>query len=1032
MPKVLRWKGLSVLDKFFSARGHEAVDADERVERDARIAALANFTRARLWETDADLNVTFVVGEYFFDELCPRENTLGRNITDIFGEHTVGPAHDAAMERLRRHEALREYRYRRRALDNTYIDIEANADPLFDANGVFTGYRGVSVNVTAEVRAERDAEYERSRLREALGAIPDGFAVYDEQDRLAAFNQAYKALYGDAVKIGATFREILERSQHLQNVTHREDGDADRWIARRASTEPGELPALEECLADGRWIRNLSLPMESGGRAELRTDITEIRKREEAERESRQRFMRLFEAAANGIFVTDLEGRFLDVNPAFCSLVGMSEEELLKSDFFSLIDPVDRDDARARRWELIRGECEHFTVERLWRVGNGEKIWTRNSVALVHDADGRPSQIVAICEDISERRREQQELAFLAQTRVDLINALPAHIALLDEDGTILEVNDQWRHFGLRNGYEGQAFGIGENYLEVCEAAAQQSSEEARAALDGLRAIINGEREAFELEYPCHGPDARRWFHLMARPVGIRPQSGEALQTVVMHVDITERVNAEMRLRESRDLLEIAGQTARLGGWKIELPSRELIWSEQACEIYGVEAGFSGPVTQWSERIVESDRERVLAAVEASISDGVPYDLEFRIRHSSGNLVWIRSVGWPIRNDAGGITRIQGSVQDITKQRELQEEHRSLAERLESVLGSISDIFFSLDRDWRFTYSNRAHETLIACPRDEILGQVLWEKFPQHVGTVLEDNLRFAMQSCERVEFTHFSEVTKKWLDITAYPTVEGLAIFAIDVTERLDYERRLAHAARLTSMGEMAASLAHEINQPLSAISMAAENALMEMEQPEADSGYVAEKLDAIVEQIEHTREVVNHVRSFAHRDDSPGAVFDPVEPCRAALKMFSQELAKLDIVVGTDFPDRDLRVFGHPVRLEQAVVNILGNARDAIVTRVENDPDAPRNISVRMEAQDDRVDIVIADSGGGIPENMLEKLFEPFETSKPSHKGTGLGMSIVHSVVSSMKGAVQAENAGEGARVTICLPLHKASDSF
>ncbi len=144
-------------------------------------------------------------------------------------------------------------------------------------------------------------------------------------------------------------------------------------------------------------------------------------------------------------------------------------------------------------------------------------------------------------------RRSNERLDALLENRRALINALPANIALLDSDGEIVEVNDQWRDFAEENGYAGPEGGIGVNYITLCEQATGEYAEEAPEVAQGLRDMLAGRRDRFSLEYPCHSPDTQRWFRLMANHVNARGNMAMA-GLVVMHVDVTERKLAEQQL----------------------------------------------------------------------------------------------------------------------------------------------------------------------------------------------------------------------------------------------------------------------------------------------------------------------------------------------------------------------------------------------------------------------------------------------------------------------------------------------------
>ncbi|MFN2332616.1 MAG: EAL domain-containing protein [Halomonas sp.] len=146
-------------------------------------------------------------------------------------------------------------------------------------------------------------------------------------------------------------------------------------------------------------------------------------------------------------------------------------------------------------------------------------------------------------------------------TRRALVDSLPAHIALLDGDGTVLDVNNQWRHFGTANDQRDTTFGVGSNYLSVCRASEGHCAEEAHDAADGLQAVLSGDRDSFTLEYPCHSPDQPRWFRLMAS----RLKADGMLGAVVMHVDITERKLAEKELKRQAYRDPLTGLANRLG-----------------------------------------------------------------------------------------------------------------------------------------------------------------------------------------------------------------------------------------------------------------------------------------------------------------------------------------------------------------------------------------------------------------------------------------------------------------------------------
>jgi PAS domain-containing protein len=148
-------------------------------------------------------------------------------------------------------------------------------------------------------------------------------------------------------------------------------------------------------------------------------------------------------------------------------------------------------------------------------------------------------------EQLQQKEVEQRHLA---ETQISILNALPAQIALLDSLGVIISVNEAWRLFAKSNELQGPEFFVGQNYLEICERASGDCSEEAHAAAIGIRQVLQGEVKDFAMEYPCHSPAEQRWFHLIVAPVNADRDTG----AVVMHINITERKLAEIALTDSQ------------------------------------------------------------------------------------------------------------------------------------------------------------------------------------------------------------------------------------------------------------------------------------------------------------------------------------------------------------------------------------------------------------------------------------------------------------------------------------------------
>ena len=271
-----------------------------------------------------------------------------------------------------------------------------------------------------------------------------------------------------------------------------------------------------------------------------------IKRHTVAVQESEKRYRTLIEQASDGIFLANRDQQYIEVNSALCSLLGYTREEILQltmSDItkLSLEGPL-------RMEELQDGKI--FLIEREIFRKDGRLVSVEISARQLPNGSYQ-----GIVRDITVRKQAGialQESERFAHATVD---ALSAHIAILDESGMILAVNHAWRVFSEANSPKGSDLKVyeGVNYLSVCEASSGPNSEEAPAIVAGIHAVMSGKQNKFSLEYPCHSPDEKRWF--IARVTRF-PGEG-AMRIVVAHENITKRLRAEEALAASEARLRV-------------------------------------------------------------------------------------------------------------------------------------------------------------------------------------------------------------------------------------------------------------------------------------------------------------------------------------------------------------------------------------------------------------------------------------------------------------------------------------------
>lgn len=247
------------------------------------------------------------------------------------------------------------------------------------------------------------------------------------------------------------------------------------------------------------------------------------------------------------------------------------------------------------------------------------------------------------------------------------------------------------------------------------------------------------------------------------------------------------------------------------------------------------------------------------------------------------------------------------------------------------------------------------------------------------------------------------------------------------DITETKRTESQLIHSAKLAIIGQMASGIAHELNQPLHIIRLATDLAL---DGQNNDLLVVEEEvkyLSKIRKQIDRMSEIINHMRVFARQDNTPHGSFSPIVSIKNALQLVEPQFNAEGIELKLDLPTACRPVVGATVPLEQVLLNILNNARQAIMLQRENHNDYQGVAKVELidDAKTSMVMIVISDDAGGIPDAELDQIFKAFYTTKEAGVGTGLGLSISSQIISSMNGSITVKNEDAGARFEITLPV-------
>jgi PAS domain S-box-containing protein len=434
----------------------------------------------------------------------------------------------------------------------------------------------------------------------------------------------------------------------------------------------------------------------------------------------------------------------------------------------------------------------------------------------------------------------------------------------------------------------------------------------------------------------------------------------------------------------------------------------------------------------WSEGVHPDDFERCLSVYVSSFDARKDFTMEYRLRRRDGVYRWILDTGVPQEDVDGTFLGYVGSCVDISDRRQAEEKFRSALEFLPVAI-------LMVDQHGRIVLANEQTEKLFGYQRDELIAQPATMLVPQLLGD------SGAMPQSATLRIAHASTVGApcdlfaRRKDGTEFPVEAGLktvrfeddeTVLAviIDKTERYElYQNRqqLAHLTRVSMMAQLAVSLAHELNQPLTSILGNTQAAQRFMATDPLDLAEVLEILKDIVQETNRASEIIRRIRTFLKKGEREIAPLDPVAVIRDAVQLLQFDAIARGMRMSVHYDATPATVHGDKVQLQQVMLNLLLNAFDAMDGR----PASDRMVAVSITLQSPQVvRVAVRDRGAGLPGDLLALIFNPFVTSKS--QGLGLGLSISRTIIEMHGGRLWAENnTDQGATFYFTLPVGDAA---
>jgi len=387
--------------------------------------------------------------------------------------------------------------------------------------------------------------------------------------------------------------------------------------------------------------------------------LMEISDEDSKERENQEKYKTIFDQASDAIIICSFDGTIYEFNISCCTYLGYTETEYAKLRLQDILVEdivMDKDNYAA----IMQGEAK--TVYRHLKCKNGAILEVEITAKLLEDG-----KLICFARDLSKRKKAEQALRESEIFNKSILTSITSHIAVVEDNGTIISVNKAWSDFSLENRKcLLQRIAVGTNYIDACTLSIAMGEELAVKALEGFYQVLNKELPIFEMEYSCYSQKEQQWFLLR-----ITKFSDDSPKVVVMHIDITERVKATATTNKTLERYDILAKATSDTIWDWDISNNKMKYNDVITKMFGYKTSEIKNILEWwKQNIHPEDMPAVSMALgKVFKSKAENLHMEYRFRCDDGSYKYIYDRAFVIFDENGQPVRMIGAMQDISERK---------------------------------------------------------------------------------------------------------------------------------------------------------------------------------------------------------------------------------------------------------------------------------------------------------------------------------------------------------------------------